>query len=256
MPRCVAIANEKGGAGKTTTAANLGAALAEGGERVLLVDLDARADLTLNLGVHLQPDQPSVYSLFAEEGVGPQQVIRQLAEAKLHVAPSERDLAAFEVLLGRLAPAERVRRVHAVLGRLSRGYDWALVDCPPGLSLLVVAVMQCADAVLVPQQCSFTALHGLRALEQTISDIQRAGGRTPPVVDIVLQMTNRTLHSSRMEAAVRKRFGDAVLSTTIPATVRLQEAPEFGLPITLYDPEGKGAQAYRALAEEVKRRAS
>ncbi len=256
MPRTVAIANEKGGAGKTTTAINLAAALVELGERVLLVDLDARADLTLNLGLHLQPDQPSVYSLFAEPDTDPERVIVRVGETDLEVAPAERDLAAVEVLLGRLAPAERVKTVARVLKRLGREYDWVLLDCPPGLSLLVVAVMQCVDAVLVPQQCSFTALHGLRALEQTIADIERAGGRTPPVVNVVLTMTNRTLHSSRMEEAVRKRFGEGVLQTTIPTTVRLQEAPEYGLPITEYDDEGKGAKAYRDLAEEVVRRAS
>ncbi len=256
MPRYVAIANEKGGAGKTTTAINLAACLAEKGEAVLLVDLDARADLTLNLGLRLQPGQPSVYSLFVEEDADPQAVPVPIPETSLEVAPAERDLAAVEILLGRVTPKERVKTVKGVLERLGADYGWVLLDCPPGLSLLVVAVMQCVDAVLVPQQCSFTALHGLRALEQTIADIEGAGGRRPPVVNVVLTMTNRTLHSARMEESVRKRFGEAVFQTTIPATVRLQEAPEFGLPITLYDEEGKGAEAYRALAEEVLRRAS
>jgi chromosome partitioning protein len=256
MPHLIAIANEKGGAGKTTTAINLGAALAEVGEKVLLVDLDARADLTLNLGLRLQPEEASVYSLLLGDEASRGEIVRSVAETSVRVAPAERDLAAVEVLLGGEPPAERLKRVRAALAHLRRGHDWVLLDCPPGLSLLVVAVMQCVDEVLVPQQASFTALHGLRALEQTIADIERAGGRRPPTIRVVLTMTNRTLHCSRMEAAVRKRFGEAVLDATIPATVRLQEAPEYGVPITVYEPEGKGAEAYRALAKEMMRRAS
>jgi chromosome partitioning protein len=254
--RIVAVANEKGGAGKTTTTLNLGAALAEVGERVLLVDLDARADLTLNLGVRLEPGAPSVYSLLADDQakVGP--VLREVEAARLKLAPAERDLAAVEVLLGEMGARERVRMLKGVLKRLGSGHDWVLIDCPPGLSRLVVAAIQCVDWVLVPQQCSFTALHGLRALEETLQDIERAGGRRPAQVYIVLTMATRTLHGRRVEEIVRGRFGEAVLDTVVPSTVRLQEAPEYGLPITVYDPESKGAEAYRALAQEVLSHAS
>ena len=256
MPRTVAVANEKGGAGKTTTTLNLGAALAETGERVLLVDLDARADLTLNLGVRLAGEEPSVYSLFADEKLAGKSVVRSLEEAGVAIAPAERDLAAVEVMLADLGPAERIALVKGVLRRAGRGFDWVLIDCPPGLSMLVVAVLQCVDWVLVPQQASFTALHGLRALEETLADIEASGGRRPPEVHIVLAMTNRTLHSRRVEEAVRERSGGAVFKTTIPTTVRLQEAPEYGVPVLNYDPAGKGAEAYRALAKEVLKRAS
>ncbi|MGQ9729814.1 MAG: ParA family protein [Candidatus Zipacnadales bacterium] len=256
MTRYVAIANEKGGAGKTTTAVNLGAALREVGKRVLLVDLDARADLTLNLGIHLGQNDPSVYTLFTDDQVKPPEAIRMHGDTGLAVVPAERDLAAVEVLLGDLKPTERVQLVNEVLRRLGKDFEWVLIDCPPGLSRLVVAVMQCVDWILVPQQASFTALHGLRSLEQTIADIEHAGGRRPTQVYIVLTMTNRTLHSNRVEQQVRERFGRTVLQTAIPATVRIQEAPEFGLPITLYDPTGKGAEAYRALAQEVLSHAS
>jgi chromosome partitioning protein len=256
VARHVAIANEKGGAGKTTTAINLGAALGEAGERVLLVDLDARADLTLNLGVRLGPEAPSVYALMVDERQGVREVVRPVEEARVAVAPAERDLAAIEVLLGDLEPKERTALARGVLRRLGKGFDWVLIDCPPGLSRLVVAVMQCVDWVLVPQQCSFTALHGLRALEQTIEDIERAGGRRPPAVYVVLTMTTHTLHSAHVEEMVRARFGDAALRTTIPTTVRAQEAPEYALPLTVYDPRNKAAEAYRALAKEVLSHAS
>ncbi|HJN14607.1 MAG TPA: ParA family protein [Armatimonadota bacterium] len=256
MPRYVAVANEKGGAGKTTTTINLGAALAEVGEKVVLVDLDARADLTLNLGVRLAQDEPSVYTLFADESVKPSDVARKLEDPPLTIVPAERDLAAVEVLLGELDFVERSKQARGLLRRIGRGADWVLIDCPPGLSRLVVAVMECVDWVLVPQQCSFTALHGLRALEETLSDIEAAGGRRRPEVHIVLTMANRTLHSRRVDESVRGRFAEAVFETTIPATVRIQEAPEYALPIISYDPDGKGAEAYRNLAQEVISRAA
>ena len=248
------VANEKGGVGKTTTVAGLGAALAERGRRGLLVDHDPRADLTINLGVRLGSDDRSVYHLLAGEPVRPSPVHPIQGHPTLFVLPAERDLAAVETLLIQDPPRARVQRLAAVLRPLRREYEWVLCDCPPGLSSVVLALLQCVDGALIPQECSFTALHGLRALDETLQDLTRLGAATPRLVGIVLTMVRRTRHAERVAERVRARYGKLVCDATIPLTVRLQEAPEYGVPITEYDPRGPGAEAYRALAQEVTKR--
>jgi len=253
VPQAVALAvtNEKGGVGKTTTVASLGGALAEAGRRVLLVDLDPRADLTINLGVRLAPEERSVYHLLAGGGQPASAVHHLLPEAPLFLLPAERDLAAMEALLLEEPPRARVKRLRALLRPFRSRYEWILLDCPPGLSSMVLALLQCVDGALIPQECSFTALHGLRALDETLADLRRLGARAPEIAGIVLTMMRRTRHAARVADQVRRRYGPLVCDTVIPLTVRLQEAPEYGMPITEYDGRGPAAQAYRALAEEV-----
>lgn len=251
MGTLTAVVNEKGGVGKTTSTLNLGAAVAEMGASVLLVDLDSRADLTLNAGIRLADGQPSVYDALVDDTVSILDVAVPVVEGDLTVAPCERDKAAAEVIYLQQTPDARQKRLRLAFADAVERFDWVLCDCPPGLSAITVALLQVVDGLIVPQACSFTALHGLRALEQTIEDIQEAGGVSPRIAGILLTMCRRTNHSRHIEEAVRKRYGDLVLETTIPLTTRAQEAPEYGVPLTVYDPKGAATKAYQAAASEV-----
>ena len=250
MGTLIAIVNEKGGVGKTTSTLNLGAALAETGASVLLVDLDSRADLTLNAGIRLNESQPSIYDVLINETVNMLDVALPVIEGGFSVIPCERDKAAAEVLYLQQTPEKRQQHLRGAFATAIENFDWILCDCPPGLSSITVALLQIVDGIIVPQACSFTALHGLRALEQTLHDIHETG-YTPHISGILLTMCRRTNHSQHIEASVRNRYGDIVLNSTIPLTTRAQEAPEYGMPLTTYDPKGPATEAYRNAANEV-----
>lgn len=251
MGTLIAIVNEKGGVGKTTSTLNLGAAIAETGASVLLVDLDSRADLTLNAGVRLAEGQASVYDVLVDDTVSILDTAVPVVAGGFSIAPCERDKAAAEILYQQSTPDLRQQRIRGAFADAAHHFDWVLCDCPPGLSAITVALLQVVSALIVPQACSFTALHGLRALEQTIQDIEETGRMSPHIAGILLTMCRRTNHSRHIEEAVRKRYGDRVLRTTIPLTTRAQEAPEYGVPLTIYDPKGTATDAYRAAAAEV-----
>ena len=246
-PLVLAVANQKGGVGKTTTVINVGAHLAELGRRVLIVDCDPQANATSGLGVARRDIPASTYDVVV--------LGRPLAEARIHTSipgldliPSDIALAGAEIEL--VAVARREKRLAYALEALSDDpVDYVLLDCPPSLGLLTVNAVVAAEALLVPIQCEFYALEGLGLLTHTISLLRRELNPSLRIAGIVL-----TLHDGRLTLAsqvvdeVRKRFGDLVLDPVIPRNVRLSEAPSFGLPITAYAPASRGAEAYRELA--------
>jgi chromosome partitioning protein len=250
MPaQILAVANQKGGVGKTTTTINVGAALAQMGRRVLIVDCDPQANATSGLGVDQASVEASSYDVFV--------LGRPLAEARrgtaipgLELVPSAISLAGAEIELVSL-PRREQRMRYALDGQLD-GIDYVLLDCPPSLGLLTVNAVVAAQALLVPIQCEFYALQGLGLLTHTLELLRRDLNRTLHIGGIVMTLFDSRLALAwQVVAEVRRRFPDELLDTVIPRNVRLSEAPSHGLPITVYDPECKGSTAYRDLAGEL-----
>jgi chromosome partitioning protein len=253
MARIICVSNQKGGVGKTTTAINVGAALAEGGSKVLLVDLDPRADLSGYLGI--VPEGAGVYEALFDDGVHVADVVVQTDWFGLQVVPATIDLAAAEMLLVQRPARQRHGVVAEALGPVADSFDYVLLDSPPGLQLLAVAALAASAEVLVPQQCSFLALHGLRQLSQSIERIRADLRADLRICGIVMTMQDRrTVHNRQVIQMVREGFGDLVMDTVIPTTIRLQEAAAAGEPILTYEPHGTAAEAYRQLAKELIRR--
>ena len=245
-PSILAVANQKGGVGKTTTAVSVGAALAEMGRKVLLIDIDPQANATSGLGVDRSRVETSIYDVIV--------MGRSLAEARLHTAvpgldvvPSDIALAGSEIELVDLA--RRERRLQYALEALNSDDDYVLIDSPPSLGLLAINAVVAANALLIPIQCEFYALEGLGLLMHTLTLLRRELNPTLGIAGIVM-----TLFDARLALAhqvvdeVRARFGDQLLTPLIPRNVRLSEAPSHGMPITLYDPTCRGAIAYRELS--------
>lgn len=250
----VAVSNQKGGVGKTTTAVNLGAALADAGRKVLLVDLDPRHDLTSALGIDGRSLRFHVYHALFGEAQGLGRATTRATLSGLEVVPAGPDLAGAELVLAQMGDAERRSALREPLAEARAAYDYVLVDLAPGLSFLGVTGLDAADAVIVPQQPSFVAVHGLRQVAAAIERL-RARGSAVRLAGVVISMQQRwTTHHRQVRALVREGFGDLVYRTAIPYSVRVQEAAAAGVPVTMYDPRGKAAQAYRALAQEVESR--
>lgn len=258
LPRILAVANQKGGVGKTTTAINLGTALAAVGETVLIVDLDPQGNASTGLGIARRPGQRSTYHvLMGEAELG--DVIVESGIPRLHCAPSTMDLLGAELELANID--RKTYRLADAIKRLCnsqphlKGYSYVLVDCPPSLNLLTVNSLSAADAILVPLQCEFFALEGLSQLLKTVERVKTNLNPKLSIQGVVLTMFDRRNSLSEQVAAdVRSVLGEKVYQTVIPRNVRVSEAPSYGKPVLLYDNSCMGSQAYIRLASEVIRR--
>jgi chromosome partitioning protein len=248
--KIVAMCNQKGGVGKTTSTINLGAALAEYGRRVLLVDLDPQGALSAGLGVpHYELDH-TVYNLLVEPRVSIDDVLIHTRVATMDLVPSNIDLSAAEIQLVSEVGREQslARALHSIADR----YDYVLIDCQPSLGLLTVNGLACSDGVVIPTECEYFALRGLALLTDTVDKVR---SRLNPKLEIsgilVTRYDPRTVNSREVMARVLERFGDLVFDTVVTRTVRFPETSVAGEPITTWAPKSGGAQAYRALAREV-----
>jgi chromosome partitioning protein len=249
--RILAIANQKGGVGKTTTAINLGTALAAVGERVLLLDSDAQGNASTGLGVPRAMRRKTLYDVLMESLPVAQAIVKTQLPG-LDLLPADPDLSGVEVELGQTPRRSyRLRDALAPL-RADGSYDYVLIDCPPALSLLTVNAMTAADAVLVPLQCEFFALEGLTQLMRTIDLVRGSLNPALEIQGVVLTMFDRRNSlSAQVARDVRDHFGSKVYKTVIPRNVRVSEAPSFGKPALIYDLKCAGSQAYIQLAREV-----
>ena len=256
-PRVIAIANQKGGVGKTTTAINLATALAAVGERVLLLDVDPQGNASTGLGVPPSARKVTIYDVLLG-GRPLREAVMPTAVPGLDIAPSDADLSGAELELGQTA--RRSYRLRDAVAGLT-GYSYVLIDCPPSLNLLTVNALTAADAVLAPLQCEFFALEGLSQLMRTIELVRGSLNPRLELHGLVLTMYDRRNSlSDQVATDVRAHFGDKVYDTVIPRNVRVSEAPSFGKPVLIYDLKCTGSQAYMRLASEVigreRRRAS
>ena len=247
--RIFAVANQKGGVGKTTTAVNLSACFAEQGLKTLLIDLDPQANASVAVGLDVRRLSASLYDVLLRE-VDLADIVEPTTIKGLHVAPSSLDLAGAEIEL--VASFSRERKLAVALEGVMEDYQVVMVDCPPSLGLLTVNGLTVAHEVIVPIQTEYFALEGLAQLVRNIRMIQRSLNPRLELSKLILTMFDRRTNLSRDVAIeVRAHYGDKVCQTVIPRTVRLSEAPSFGQPITLYDSTSRGADAFRALAKEV-----
>ena len=263
-PRVISLANQKGGVGKTTTAINLGTALAAIDERVLVVDLDPQGNASTGLGIDRKARKRSTFDVLVGES-DIRDTILETAVPGLHIAPSTLDLSGLELSLA--TARDRAFRLRDAIGKLSRpergadgklsgeGYTYVLVDCPPSLNLLTINAMAASDAVLVPLQCEFFALEGLSQLLKTVEQVKVNLNPALTIHGVVLTMYDaRNNLSDQVVADVRQFMGKKVFDTVIPRNVRVSEAPSHGKPVLLYDFKCVGSQAYLKLASEIVQR--
>ncbi|MER7079128.1 chromosome partitioning protein [Saccharopolyspora antimicrobica] len=246
----LAMCNQKGGVGKTTSTINLGASLAEYGRRVLLVDFDPQGALSVGLGVQPHQLDQTIYNVIMERSVSVHDVVRRTSVDGMDLLPSNIDLSAAEVQL--VAEVGREQTLHRVLQPALADYDYILVDCQPSLGLLTVNALAAADGVIIPLECEFFSLRGVALLIDTIEKVQERLNPKLEISGILATMFDpRTLHSREVMARVVEAFGDVVFDAVINRTVRFPETTVAGEPITRWAPRSAGAQAYRALAREV-----
>lgn len=244
-----AVANQKGGVGKTTTTISLGAALAEQGRRVLIVDLDPQGNATTGVGVDARKFERSMYDVLLND-VPLIDVVEPTGFKNLFVAPATLDLAAVEQEL--TAVISRELRLKKSLESVDGDFDYVFIDCPPSLGLITINAFAAATDIMVPVQCEFYALEGLTQLQRIVDLVQRNLNAALKITKVILTMYDpRNTLTLDVAKEVKRHFPDELCQTVIPRTVRLAEAPSFGQPITAFDPNSKGAKAYTALAEEI-----
>lgn len=252
MGRVIAVANQKGGVGKTTTAINLSACLAEKGQKVLAIDMDPQGNMTSGLGIDKDEVEKNIYDLMIGQA-GVDEVLQKEAIENLDVIPTSIDLSAAEIELIGVDDKEFI--IRNAVQPIKDDYDYIIIDCPPSLSMLTINAMTTADSVLVPIQCEYYALEGLSQLIHTVELVKE---RLNPVLEIegvVFTMYDaRTNLSLQVVENVKENLQQNIYKTIIPRNIRLAEAPSYGMPINLYDPTSTGASAYQRLADEVMNR--
>ena len=252
MGRIIAIANQKGGVGKTTTAINLSATLAEAGQRVLAVDFDPQGNETSGLGVEKDDVEHTVYELLIEECKVEDCIVKEV-QLRLDLMPTNVNLAGAEIELLEIEQKERVLKKS--LDQIKDRYDFIIIDCPPSLSLLTINALTASDTVLVPLQCEYYALEGLNQVMKTIKLIKKNLNPKLEIEGVVFTMyDSRTNLSTEVVQSVRESLNENIYNTMIHRNVRLAEAPSYGMPITVYDTRSVGAEDYRMLAAEVIKR--
>jgi chromosome partitioning protein len=245
------VSNQKGGVGKTTTAINLGTALAAIGQRVLIVDMDPQGNASTGLGVPRETRRVTIYDVIVD-GRAVSEAAVETAVPGLHIVPADADMSGVEIELSQADRRSYRLRDALAAQDLDRPYDYVLIDCPPSLNLLTLNAMSAADAVLVPLQCEFFALEGLTQLMKTVDMVRQSLNPKLEIQGLVLTMYDRrNALSGQVEADVRAHFGDKVYDSVIPRNVRVSEAPSFGKPALIYDLKCAGSQAYLRLAREV-----
>lgn len=247
--RILAVTNQKGGVGKTTTCVNLAASLAAAGQKVLLIDLDPQGNASTGSGIDKAHLKSSIYHVLIEKTTL-SEAIQPSEKGGFDVAPANRELAGAEVeLVNEIARENRLKNALKVV---NNAYDYVLIDCPPALNLVTVNALTAAHAVMIPMQCEYYALEGLSDLVNTIKKVRAHLNPTLEIEGLLRTMfDNRNMLASQVSQQLAQHFGDKVYTTVIPRNIRLAEAPSYGMPALIYDKFSKGAQAYEALAKEI-----
>jgi chromosome partitioning protein len=250
--KILAITNQKGGVGKTTTCVNLAASLAANGKRVLLIDLDPQGNASTGSGVDKAQLKHSIYHVLLGEKTL-KEVIVTVEAAGFDVAPSNRELAGAEVeLVNELARETRLKQAIIALRATDKAYDFVLLDCPPALNLVTVNALTAAHTVMIPMQCEYYALEGLSDLVNTIKKVRAHLNPTLEIEGLLRTMfDNRNMLATQVSDQLKSHFGNKVYNTVIPRNIRLAEAPSYGMPVLIYDKASKGSLAYLALAKEI-----
>ena len=249
LGKAIAIFNQKGGVGKTTTNINLAACLALKGKNILVLDIDPQGNTTSGMGISKKADHKTCYDILIDDRMDPTEAILHTGIEGLDIIPGSVDMAGAEIELVQLEGREK--RLKKALDKIRDNYDYIFIDCPPSLGLLTINSLTAVDSVLIPIQCEFYALEGVSQLMSTIEMVKKTFNRNLEIEGVILSMFDgRTNLSIQVVEEVKKYFGSKVYTTIIPRNVRLAEAPSFGLPISIYDPKSKGAEAYAEFAEE------
>ncbi len=249
MGKAIAIFNQKGGVGKTTTNINLGACLALMGKKVLILDIDPQGNTTSGIGIRKKNLKYTVYDLLIEDDFATQKAILHTNTKGLDIIPASVDLAGAEIELVQLEGREK--RLRRSIDKVRDNYDYIFIDCPPSLGLLTINSLTAVESVLIPIQCEFYALEGVSQLVSTIELVRKNLNPHLEIEGVILSMFDgRTNLSAQVVQEVKRYFGNKVYSTLIPRNIRLAEAPSYGMPIMEYDPKSRGAHAYSDFAEE------